>query len=548
VNARHAILAPTLLLLALAPFSHARNQDTAVTVTDIANDGFRIVMEKAMETRFLPRAGQAGAALLPPGASPRFELVQPDGVGVSGGQPNCWADFNNDGWLDLFVGMNGKSPNKLYLGSSAGTFENAASEAGVADAVDTRGLGCGDFDGDGNIDLYVAFTKRSGVANKLYRNDGSGQHFTDVAGAWGVNLSGMESRQVAFVDYDNDGRPDLFVSERDAPNNLFHNEGGRFRNVAKEMGVDDPRKTVGGVWFDYNQDGRLDLFVANQDGDRNGLWRNDGTRFTDVAGELGMDGVALGGAAAPPRPARLGSNGPSVVDFDNDGLLDLFVAGYGRNFLYRNGGNGRFADVAERTGVAGGDRATPSAWGDYDNDGRPDLYVSSYIDKPVNERDFFFHNEGATFTDATPELFRKRGATHGVQFADFDKDGAVDLALCNNNPEGRNSIARNVLPAAQARRSLQVIVLDSKGHFTRAGSEIRLYAAGSRKVVGSRIVDTGSGYTSQSAAPVHFGLGGVKSVDVEVTYFTKQGRRTVTKKNVNAAKLPHGILTVKVPN
>ena len=308
--------------------------------------------------------------------------------------------------------------------------------------------------------------------------------------------------------------------------------------MAKALGVDDPRKTVGAVWFDYNQDGRLDLFVANQDGDKNGLWRNDGTKFTDVAGELGLEGIAEG---------RLGSNGPSVIDFDNDGFFDLFVAGYGRNFLYKNDGKGHFTDVAEQMGVRGGERATPSAWGDYDNDGRPDLYISSYIDKPVNEKDYFFHNEGTKFVDVTPELFRKHGATHAVEFADFDGDGAIDLAIGNNNPEGKNAVYRNLLPAAQARKSLQVMVLDSKGHSTRAGSEVRLYAAGTRKVVGGRIVDSGSGYTSQSQVPVHFGLGDVKTVDVEVTYFTPQGRKTLVQKNVDPTKVPKGILTVKVP-
>src|SRR5512142_1957604 len=113
-------------------------------------------------------------------ARPQFAQVQPQTVGVSGGQPNCWADFNDDGWLDLFVGMNGKSPNKLYLGSAGGTFKDVAADVSVADAIDTRGLGCGDFDGDGHIDLYVAFTKRSGAANKLYRNEGHGKRFSEV--------------------------------------------------------------------------------------------------------------------------------------------------------------------------------------------------------------------------------------------------------------------------------------------------------------------------------------------------------------------------------
>ena len=334
----------------------------------------------------------AWGAADPPGA-PRFELVQPDLFAVTGGQPSCWADYDNDGDLDLFVGFKDAVANRLYR-NDGGTFVEAAAPSGVADLTDTRAAAWGDPDGDGRLDLYVGFTRRSGVANKLYRHDGSGR-FTDIAHDLGIDVKG-ETRQVSWVDFDNDGRVDLFIAFRDAPNMLFHNEGGRFVDVAKDMGVDDPRKTVGAVWFDMNEDGRLDLFVANQDGTLNGLWRNDGARFVDVAAELGMDAAG--------RPATSGSNGPSVVDYDNDGRLDLFVAGYGRNFLFHNDGGGRFTEVAAGKGVAGGDKATPSAWGDYDNDGRPDLYISSYVDRAVNEHDFLFHNDGAAFTGAMPEI------------------------------------------------------------------------------------------------------------------------------------------------
>jgi hypothetical protein len=482
--------------------------------------------------------GQGQPAAQPAaGTEPRFEAIQPELFGTSGGQPGAWADADGDGDLDLFVGMKTGLANRLFL-NDGGVFKDVAADAGVADTTDTRGMAWGDFDADGHLDLFVGFTKRSAAASRLYRNEGGGKHFTDVAEKMGVNVSGFETRQVSWIDYDNDGRVDLFVAFRDGPNKLFHNEGDRFRDVGKELGVDDPRKTVGAVWFDYNQDGRLDVFCANQDGDKNGLWRNDGAKFVDVAAELGLEGIA---------PGRLGSNGPSVVDFDNDGFLDLFVAGYGRNFLYRNDGHGKFTEVAEQMGVSGGDRATPSSWGDYDNDGRPDLYVSSYIDKPVNEKDFLFRNEGTRFVDATPEVFRKHGATHMVEWADYDKDGAIDLAFANNNPEGRNAVYRNLLAPAQAARSLQVLVLDARGRSTRAGAEVRLYVPGTRKVVGGRIVSTGGGYTSQGQAPVHFGLGAVKRVDVEVTALTPAGRRIRRVANVDPAKLPGRLLVVRTP-
>jgi penicillin G amidase len=466
----------------------------------------------------------------------RFELVQPELFAVAGAQPNCWADFNNDGHLDLFVGFKDAVANRLYRYDGS-RFADVASSLGMADLTDTRAAAWGDFDGDGHLDLYVGFTRRSGAPNRLYRNEGNGARFTEIGHDLGIDVKG-ETRQVSWIDFDNDGRVDLFVAFRDAPNMLFHNEGNRFVDVAKDLGVDDPRKTVGAVWFDMNDDGRLDVFTANQDGTLNGMYQNDGKRFVDVAKELGMD---AGG-----RPQNFGSNGPSVADYDNDGRLDLFVAGYGRNFLFHNEGGGRFKEVAEAMGVAGGEKATPSNWGDYDNDGRPDLYVSSYVDRPVNEHDFLYHNDGSRFSDAMSETIAKHGATHGVQWVDFDGDGALDLALANNNPNGGHYLLRNVLPPDRAARSIQVSVVDAKGRHTRAGSEVRVYAAGTRTVLGGRLVDTGSGYCSQSVIPVHIGLASAGKVDVEVTAMSARGRKVTRVAGVDPARLPKRVLVVKL--
>ena len=172
-----------------------------------------------------------------------------------GGQPNCWADFDNDGDLDLFVGFRDGDREPRCIATTAARSSDVAADVGVADLTDTRAAAWGDFDGDGQLDLYVGFTRRSGTPNKLYRNDGDGKHFTEVGRELGVDVKG-ETRQVSWIDFDNDGRVDLFVAFRDAPNVLFHNEGDRFVDVAKDMGVDDPRKTVGAVWFDMNEDGR----------------------------------------------------------------------------------------------------------------------------------------------------------------------------------------------------------------------------------------------------------------------------------------------------
>src|SRR3984893_3362468 len=126
--------------------------------------------------------------------APAFELVQADLFSTPGGQPNAWADFDNDGDLDEFVGFRG-GPNRLYR-QAHGRFEDVAASVGIADSIETRAAAWGDFDGDGNIDLYVGFV--DGTANKLYRNDGDGRHFTNVAPAVGLDVTGV-TRQVSWI-------------------------------------------------------------------------------------------------------------------------------------------------------------------------------------------------------------------------------------------------------------------------------------------------------------------------------------------------------------
>src|SRR5258706_24440 len=411
-----------------------------------------------------------------PVGGPEFQLVQPELFSAPGGMPNAWADFDNDGQLDEFVGFRGR-PNRLYK-QNHGRFEDVAAEVGLADNIETRAAAWGDYDADGNVDLYIGFV--DGTPNKLYRNDpsagsgstraesraeGNGRHFTDVAHALGVDLKGV-TRQVSWIDYDNDGDLDLFIAFRDQPNRLFRNDGGRCTDVTGEAGVGDPRKTVGAVWFDIDGDGDLDLFVANQNGDTNGLFRNDGGRFVDVAREWGVE--------APRRSAELGGVGPAVADFDGDGYLDLFVANYGPSALYRNDRGRRFVDVSQAEGLLFAQHATTPAWGDYDNDGRPDLYVAGFLVDVTHYPDHLFHNGGAhagttRFRDVLPALVNEHDASHGVQWVDFDGDGALDLSLTNNDPAGGHYLFRNLLQPAIARHALAVDVVDANSRHTKPG-------------------------------------------------------------------------------
>jgi FG-GAP-like repeat len=451
---------------------------------------------------------------------PAFTLVQPELFSAPGGMPNAWADFDNDGHLDLFVGFRGR-PNRLYR-QERGRFKDIARELGLADAVETRAAAWGDYDADGDLDLYIGFI--DGTPNKLYRNDRG--RFNNVADHLGVNLSGV-TRQVSWIDYDNDGDLDLFIAFRDKPNRLFRQDGGRYVDVTADSNIGDPRKSVGAVWFDIDADGDLDLFVANQNGDTNGLYRNDRGRFVDVAREWGVD--------APRASAEFGGVGPAVADFDGDGWLDLFVANYGPSALYRNDRGRRFVDVTREAGLLFNQHATTPFWGDYDNDGRPDLYVAGFLATETHYPDHLFHNDGGRFTDVLPKLLHEHDASHGVQFVDFDGDGALDLSLSNNAAAGGHYLFRNLLTRAAARRSLAVSVVDTEGRYTLPGAEVRVYVAGTRQLISSALVDTGGGYCTQSVVPAHLATGNAERVDVEVASMSPRGRQITVRPNISVA-------------
>ncbi|HEX6165055.1 MAG TPA: CRTAC1 family protein [Vicinamibacterales bacterium] len=464
----------------------------------------------------------AAVLLQVPGWQPSFEQVQPELFGAAGGQANAWADADNDGDLDYFVAFRGRA-NRLYR-NDQGTFRDVAAEVGLADTIETRAAAWGDFDGDGDADLFVGFADPKAAA-KVYRNDSRGARFVDVAKEIGVNLNGV-ARQPAWIDYDGDGDLDLFAAFRDVKNRLLRNDRGQFTDVTDAAGIGDPRKTVSAVWCDFDRDGDLDLFTANQEGEANGLYRQHQGKFEDVA--------AAAAVAATPRPAADGGVGPSVADFDRDGDFDLFVANYGPSALYRNDGGLKFTDVARERGIDLNGHGVTSGWGDLDNDGLPDLYVGNFIAGQPLYRDALFINAAVRFVDALPAAIQRHDATHGVQFVDFDQDGRLDLALTNNDPQGGgHPLWRNT--SRMRGRSIAVEVTDPNARRSRAGSEVRAYRAGTRQLLASALVDSGSGYCSQNEMPVHLGIGDdwKGNVDIEVITLLANARHASIVRNVN---------------
>lgn len=461
-------------------------------------------------------------------AATEAPLFRPVLTGSERASAIAWGDYDGDGWLDLAVALYDGEV-RLYH-NDHGKFVDVSVEMGLPTKSNGTALrdqpvalAWGDYNEDGRLDLYVGTIVFPGEAkthlsrNYLYRND-SARGFVEVAAELGVDLPGGDTRQVSWIDYDNDGHPDLFVAQRSGYSRLFRNEGGHFRDVSVEAGLFDPRRTVGACWFDMDKDGYLDLFLANQNGDKDALYRNDHGKFTDIARERKMD--------QPLRTLAEGGVGCTVGDFENSGNLDLFVATYGQNLLYRNDGSGHFEEVAQQWGITGAVHAVGASWGDYDNDGHLDLYVAGYhlSETGYHPDDRLFHNEVNHFVNVLQDQGVINVADHGVQWADYDHDGHLDLAL-TNGANGGYWVLHNELPKDRQHQSLQVLVLDAQGHYTRAGAEVRLYD-GQNKLIGTRLVSTGDGYNSQSAMPVHFGLSQQKPVTVEVTFLTQAGRQT----------------------
>lgn len=458
-------------------------------------------------------------AVAAPQLSVSWKAIQPELFAAPNSLVNALADVDADGDLDLFVGFNG-SPNRLYR-NDAGLFTDIAEIAGLADARATRAAAFGDWDGDGDADLLVGFAPGAGSVLKLYRNDGA--QFHDATAAAGLSLDAGAVRQPVWVDFDGDDDLDLFVAFRDRANALYRNENGQLRDVAAEVGLADTRRSVGAVWADLDADGDLDVIVGNMDGDANGVFRNNGGRFADVADAWGL---AWGGRT--PREATSGTVRPCVADVNGDGRFDVVTANYGPPGLFLASDRG-WTDAGEAWGIAADGRYDSCALADFDHDGQLDLYLNGTVTQGRNWPDYLYHQTTNRFTPVIPDNVAAVTADHGVQWHDMNGDGTADLMLTGQGP---HALFANQLPDSVARRSLRVRVLDARGHATRAGAEVRVFAAGTRQLLASGLVDAGSGYDAQSEAPVHLGLARSGRVDVEVTWPSRGKRHTTVRRNV----------------
>ena len=182
-------------------------------------------------------------------------------------------------------------------------------------------------------------------------------------------------------------------------------------------------------------------------------------------------------------------------------------------------------------------------WGDFDHDGLTDLYVNGTVTGGESYRDWLFRREGGPFLDVTPPALQV-DADHGATWVDYDGDGDLDLALTGAQDTGMHHLVQNLLRPELTRHALKVRVVGPDGAAVRTGAEVRVYAAGTDRLLGMGLVDTGSGYDAQSDLPVHFGLGASQPVDVEVTVMA-QGRQVVRLEGVDPERYRGTALVVR---
>ena len=345
------------------------------------------------------------------------------------GMGACVADYNNDGFPDVYITAYG--PNVLFRNNGDGTFTDVTSSAGVGDAKWGTGCSFGDYDRDGNVDLYVAnyvnFDEKtvrprgsndlcrymgadvfcgpvglSGQPDVLYHNNGDGT-FTDVTAKAGIRDPNYYGFGVIFSDLDNDGWPDIYVANDSQPNLLFrNNKNGTFSEVGLSSGtaLNEAGRAQSGMGVaigDYDGNGLPDIFVTNFARDTNTLYKNVGNMFfIDSTVRAGLGEISL---------YHLGW-GTSLSDLDNDGFPDIFVANghvypqvdslnvgqkyFQRKELYRNLGNGKFEEIAHTSSdLLIGKSSRGSAVADFDNDGDLDILVVN-----MNDRPSFYRNDG----------------------------------------------------------------------------------------------------------------------------------------------------------
>ncbi len=465
-------------------------------------------------------------------------------------------DFDGDGMLDIYLingaatpGMSYDTPprNALYRNARGAGFVDVTELSGVGDEGYGMGMAVGDYDNDGDLDLYLG----NFGANVLYRNEGNGA-FSDVTESSGVGDERWAT-SCAFSDVDRDGFVDLYVANYHdfsynnhrvcaeggsglqlycgpeafdgVPDILYKNGGdGTFVDVTLQVGLhSDAGKELGVVFGDVDLDGDTDLYLAN-DKTLNFLYLNDGR------GQFEEMGLLAGTAYNEDGDVEAGM-GVDMGDYDNDRYPDLFVTNFQweTNTLYKNLGDGTFVDETFLAGLGKGSIPYLS-WGtrffDYDSDGDRDVFIAnghlesdveSYENATFAQRNQLFENVGdGRFEECEPlsanDGLAVRKVSRGAAFGDYDEDGDIDILVAN--VDDSPTLMRNDTEAGH--HWLRVRLLGKRSNGAGIDTRVEVHTG---SLVQTDQVRSGSSYLSQSDLRLHFGLGASERVDKLVVYW-----------------------------
>jgi hypothetical protein len=463
---------------------------------------------------------------------PAFRKITTGAIVSDGGYGfGCaWGDYDNDGFIDLFVcnfhDPSGTQQDFLYHNLGDGTFQRITNLPMVNASAWATGAAWGDYDNDGNLDLFVTRPGNNGNGpNTLYHNDGGGK-FTKVTTGLLVTQS-LTSHAGIWADFDNDGFLDLFVANFrysdtvPAPDNyLYYNNGnGGFQRVsfgAKSIGTGD---SFDAAAADFNNDGWIDLVVAQgatYSIKENTLpfTNNHNRTFTLLTNSVIFTNLANSAAVA-------------WGDYDNDGLLDLFVSNNSansdlNNFLYHNNGDGTFTLVTNSIFGLEKGSSTGCAWGDYDNDGWLDLFVAhvgrydANFNVVTQQNNCLYHNNGdGTFTKiSSGSPVNEAGYSFGCAWGDYDNDGFLDLFVSNGfvQQSANNFLYHN---GGNSNNWINFRLIGTVSNRSAIGAKVRVKATIAGKPIWQmREISGGSGHGCQNDLRANFGLGDATNVDV----------------------------------
>lgn len=533
------------------------------TVEGITRSLDRDIPADHARVRFTDAAPEAGLDFVHFYGTRSTQLPEDMGSGAA------WGDYDGDGDLDLYL-CNFAAPltateqelraspagNRLYRNNGDGTFTDVSAESGTGFQGWSMGAAWADYDGDDDLDLLVT----NYGTNILYRNEGGGR-FRNVSQTAGLSRHHGFWAGASWSDYDGDGDLDLYVcgyvryhfdpadrsratlqyqaavpftlnpsSYPPERNLLFRNNGnGTFTEVAEKCGVDNPGgRSLSAAWCDFDQDGWPDLYVANDISD-NAMFRNLGKgKFADVSHQAWVADYR-------------GAMGLAIGDWDSDGDLDIFITHWIaqenallNNLLYTLANPDKkapkmlFIDIADQVGL-GQIALDYIGWGtsffDYDNDGREDLFVangSTFQDerdprKLIPMRNLLFQNKGEEegffeVGKVSGEVFAQPRVGRGAAFGDYDNDGDVDIVVVNHG--ARAWLLRN--DGGNRHNWLKVRVRGSRQNLQGIGARVEVTAGGR---IQAREIGAPSSYLSQNPFEAHFGLGrAARAERVRVTF------------------------------